>query len=90
MAAVVLAYKHTRRGGLYRYIVQIPIFDCSYCLTFIGENTFRFKKALFGYVSVGLPWFSAAVALFNIYIYLWFFCLKSAAFFAIIIDIVRI
>ncbi len=68
----------------------MPILGELYRLAFIGENTFRFKKAMFGYISVGLPWFSAAVALFNIYIYLWFFCLQYAVFFAIIIVIVRI
>ena len=41
-------------------------------------------------ISVGLLSFAAAVALFNIYIYLWFFCLQYALFFAIIIDIVRV
>jgi hypothetical protein len=45
---------------------------------------------MFHYISVGLLWFSAAVTLFNIYIYLWFFCLQYALFFAIIVVIVRI
>ena len=90
MAAVVLADTHTRRGGLYRYIVQIPILGCSYRLAFIGENTFLFKNRCLVDGSVGLPSAAAAVTLFNIYIYLWFFCLQSAAFFAIIIVIVRV
>ena len=55
-----------------------------------AENTFFLLFGRLDRLSVGLLSFSAAVALINIYIYLWFFCLQYAFFFAIIIDIVRV